>query len=60
MAMDFETVKALRFLFAIIFALVGGGAGIKYFGPIGAAVGAVVGAVIGWNAVDFVKGRAHK
>lgn len=60
MSMDFETVRFLRFLFALVFAAIGAGAGLKYFGPVGAAGGAVLGAVIGFNAVDLVKGRASK
>lgn len=68
MSMDFETVRFMRFAFAVIFGAVGIAAGIKYGGIIpGAigtyvapAVGAVVGAVFGWNAVDLIKGRAHK
>lgn len=68
MSMDFETVRFLRFAFAVIFAIVGGAAGIKYGGilpgPLGTfvapAVGGVVGAIFGWNLVDLFKGRAHK
>lgn len=68
MSMDFETVRFMRFSFAVIFAAVGIAAGIKYGGflpgPIGAygapALGAVIGAIVGWNAVDLIKGRAHK
>jgi len=60
MAMDFETVRLLRILFAIVGACVGGAAGIKYFGLTGGFVGLAVGAVVGWNAVDLIKGRAHK
>jgi hypothetical protein len=68
MSMDFETVKFLRVIFLVIFAIVGGAAGVKY-GPallgsqgelIGPVVGAVIGGLIGWNAVDLVKGRARK
>lgn len=68
MSMDFETVRFLRIIFGLIFAVVGGAAGVKY-GPvllgssgsvIAPAVGAVIGALFGWNAVDFFKGRAHK
>ena len=61
--MDFGTVRYLRFVFAITGALVGSAAGYRYLsafpilGPIG---GAVVGAIVGWNAVDLIKGRAHK
>jgi hypothetical protein len=68
MAMDFETVRFMRIAFAVIFAVVGGAAGVKYGGPllgasgqiIGTGVGIVVGAIIGWNAVDLIKGRPHK
>ena len=69
MSMDFETVRFLRVIFGVVFAVVGGAAGMKYLpmlvtpqqGPlVGPAVGAVVGALVGWNAVDLVKGRAHK
>lgn len=68
MSMDFETVRFLRVIFGLIFAVVGGAAGLRY-GPsllgadgslIGPAVGAVVGALLGWNAVDLLKGRARK
>lgn len=61
--MDFGTVRFLRIVFAVAGALVGAAAGFRYlsafpiFGPAG---GAVVGAVVGWNAVDLIKGRAHK
>jgi hypothetical protein len=60
MSMDFETVRFLRVLFAVIFAIVGGAAGIKYYGPIGAAAGIAIGAIFGYNAVDLFKGRAKK
>lgn len=60
MSMDFETVRFMRVFFAIVFGAVGGAGGIKYFGIGGAIGGAVVGAIVGWNAVDLVKGRAHK
>jgi hypothetical protein len=68
MPMDFETVRFLRIIFAVIFAVVGGAAGVKY-GPmllgeqtqiIGPLAGTVLGAIVGWNLVDLVKGRAHK
>jgi len=67
--MDFETVRFLRIIFGVVFAVVGGAAGVKYgpglLGPqngslVGPIVGAVVGAIVGWNAVDLVKGRARK
>jgi len=60
MAMDFETVKFMRFLFAFAGAAIGAAAGIKYFGLVGAIGGAVIGAIVGWNTVDLIKGRAHK
>ena len=60
MSMDFETVRFMRVLFAIVFAAVGGAGGIKYFGIGGAIAGVILGAIVGWNAVDLVKGRAHK
>ena len=60
MAMDFETVKQLRILFAIVGAAIGGAAGLSYFETTGGLIGLVVGAVVGWNAVDLIKGRAHK
>ena len=61
--MDFATVRFLRVVFAITGALVGAAAGYRYLGAfhiIGPAIGAVVGAVVGWNAIDLIKGRAHK
>ncbi len=60
MAMDFETVRQLRILFAIIGVFVGGAAGFSYFGSTGGLIGLAVGAVVGWNAVDLVKGRSQK
>jgi hypothetical protein len=68
MSMDFETVRFLRILFALIFAAVGAAAGIKYgqvvLGSLGTVagpvVGVLVGAVFGWNTVDWLKGRAQK
>ena len=68
MSMDFETVRFLRAIFLVIFAVVGGAGGVKY-GPtllgaqgelIGPIVGAVAGALLGWNTVDLFKGRARK
>ncbi len=68
MPMDFETVRFLRAIFLVIFAVVGGAAGVKY-GPmllgsqgelIGPVAGAVLGGILGWNTVDLFKGRAHK
>lgn len=61
--MDFGTVRFLRIVFAVTGALVGAATGYRYLGafPIfGPAGGAVVGAIVGWNAVDLIKGRAHK
>ncbi len=61
--MDFATVRFLRVVFAVAGGLIGAAAGYRYLSgfpllaPIG---GAVVGAVVGWNAVDLIKGRAHK
>ena len=61
--MDFATVRFLRIVFAVTGALIGAAAGYRYLamfpllGPVG---GAAVGAVVGWNAVDLIKGRAHK
>ena len=60
MSMDFETVRFLRVLFALVFACVGIAAGFKYFGLLGSAGGAFFGYIIGWNLVDLVKGRAGK
>ncbi len=68
MSMDFETVRFLRVVFAAIFGVVGGAAGIKYGslllgsagGLLGPIIGILIGGVIGWNAVDLVKGRPHK
>jgi len=60
MSMDFETVRYMRILFAIVFAAVGGAGGARYFGLVGGIGGAIIGAFVGWNAVDLVKGRAHK
>lgn len=58
--MDFETVKFLRRLFALIFTFVGAAAGYRYYDMIGGVAGALVGYVFGWNAVDLFKGRARK
>jgi len=60
MAMDFETVRQLRVLFAIVGAFVGGAAGAGYFGSTGGLIGLAVGALVGWNAVDLIKGRTQK
>jgi len=61
--MDFATVRFLRVIFAASGMMVGAAAGYRYLsgfpllGPIG---GGIVGAIVGWNAVDLIKGRAHK
>ena len=60
MAMDFETVRFLRIVFAVIGFCVGGAAGIKDFGTMGGLIGGVIGAVIGWNVPDLFKGRTQK
>lgn len=60
MAMDFETVKFLRYLFAVVFASIGGAMGVQYYDKTGAIAGVVIGALVGWNLVDLFKGRAHK
>jgi hypothetical protein len=60
MAMDFETVRFLRIVFAIIGFFVGGAAGIKDFGTTGALIGGVIGAIVGWNLPDLFKGRTQK
>jgi uncharacterized membrane protein len=60
MAMDFETVRFLRFVFAVVGFCIGGAAGIKYYGTTGGLIGGVIGAIAGWNTPDLFKGRAHK
>jgi uncharacterized membrane protein len=60
MAMDFETVRFLRIIFAVVGFFVGGAAGIKYYGTTGGLIGGVIGAIVGWNTPDLFKGRAHK
>jgi divalent metal cation (Fe/Co/Zn/Cd) transporter len=63
MSMDFATVRFMRVVFAVTGALVGAAAGYRYlpgFPVLGPAGGVVVGAIAGWNAVDLIKGRAHK
>ena len=60
MAMDYETVRFLRFAFAIIGFCVGGAAGIKDYGTMGGLIGGVIGAIIGWNLPDLFKGRTQK
>ena len=60
MAMDFETVRFLRFVFAVVGFCIGGAAGIKSYGAAGALIGGAIGAVIGWNVPDLFKGRTQK
>jgi len=60
MAMDFETVRFLRFVFAVVGFFVGGAAGIKYYGTTGGLIGGVIGAIVGWNTPDLFKGRTQK
>jgi hypothetical protein len=60
MAMDFETVRFMRVLCAIVFGCVGAAAGIKYYDIAGAMIGAGIGAIFGWNLVDLFKGRTQK
>jgi hypothetical protein len=60
MSMDYETVKFLRFVFAVVLLLIGAAAGFRYYGLLGAIGGAFAGYIIGWNTVDFFKGRAGK
>jgi uncharacterized membrane protein len=60
MAMDFETVRFLRFVFAVVGFCIGGAAGMNYYDMIGGLIGGVIGAVIGWNTPDLFKGRAQK
>jgi uncharacterized membrane protein len=61
--MDFATVRFLRVVFAVTGALIGAAAGYRYvpgFALLAPVGGAVIGAIVGWNAVDLIKGRAHK
>jgi hypothetical protein len=61
--MDFATVRFLRIVFAVTGALIGGAGGFRYLAgfPVIASIGGgIVGAIVGWNAVDLIKGRAHK
>jgi uncharacterized membrane protein len=60
MAMDFETVRYLRVVIAIVGFFVGAAAGFKYYETAGALIGGVIGAIVGWNIPDFFKGRAQK
>lgn len=60
MAMDFETVRFLRFVFAVVGFFVGAAAGIKYYDTVGAVIGGVIGAIVGWNTPDLFKGRTQK
>lgn len=60
MAMDFETVRYLRVVIAIVGFFVGAATGFKYYETTGALIGGVIGAIAGWNIPDFFKGRAQK
>ncbi len=60
MAMDFETVRFLRYLFAFGGAAIGAALGRDIYGNLGLAAGIAVGALVGWNFVDLFKGRAQK
>ena len=60
MAMDFETVRYLRIIIAVIGFFVGAAAGFIYFETNDALIGGVIGAFVGWNIPDFFKGRAQK
>ena len=60
MSMDFETVRFLRVVFALVFACVGVAGGFKYYGLLGSVGGGFIGYIVGWNLVDLVKGRAGK
>jgi membrane associated rhomboid family serine protease len=60
MAMDFETVRFLRIVFAVVGFCIGGAAGIKYYGATGGLIGGVVGGIVGWNTPDLFKGRTQK
>jgi hypothetical protein len=60
MAMDFETVRYLRIIIAVIGFFVGAAAGFRYYEATGALIGGFIGAFVGWNIPDFFKGRAQK
>jgi membrane associated rhomboid family serine protease len=60
MAMDFETVRFFRIVFAVVGFCIGGAAGIKYYGATGGLIGGVIGAIVGWNTPDLFKGRTQK
>jgi hypothetical protein len=60
MSLDFETVRMLRYLFAIGGAAMGGALGWDFYGNLGLAGGLGIGALVGWNTVDLFKGRAQK
>ena len=60
MALDFETVRVLRWVFALIGAAAGGAIGLDYYQLPGAVGGVLAGGVLGWNLVDMFKGRAQK
>ena len=60
MALDFETVRFLRWVFLVVGFCVGAAAGFKGYGTTGALIGGAIGAVVGWNIPDLFKGRAQK
>jgi uncharacterized membrane protein len=60
MAMDFETVRFLRFVFAVVGFGIGGATGLRYYGTTGGLIGCVIGAIVGWNTPDLFKGRTQK
>ena len=63
MALDFATVRFLRVLIAVVGALIGAGAGMKYFPSlsiISIAIGGLIGFVVGWNIPDLFKGWTQK
>ncbi|MGD9254065.1 MAG: hypothetical protein PVG92_09055 [Holophagae bacterium] len=60
MALDFETVRILRWVFALIGAAAGSAFGLDHYQIFGAIGGALAGGLLGWNLVDMFKGRAQK
>ena len=60
MALDFETVRTLRIIIAIVGIFVGAATGFTYYEINGALIGGVIGGLVGWNIPDFFKGRAQK
>jgi uncharacterized membrane protein len=60
MAMEFESVRFLRFVFGAVVVCIGGAAGIKYYVTTGGLIGGVIGAIVGWNIPDLFKGRPQK